>query len=374
MRIANRPQRLGRQDYTAETERFTSLVSPLPGVVAIATVGSVGTLGYSDLDYLVVINEDFEPRNSEKLLHRHAERDRRIVLHGPIVCKIEDYAELFDHLSLDEPVLHSGRLPPRSTTNPSNQDSLIERLANLIDFSEARISQAAATSKSATIDQRHAMTALWSTTHSFRIAQEAGLGLSDEAEMFVSHLRADRERWSNGGSIDDQEFLKLIETNLSVHEEILVKALRATAPDALNNKPSDVVVSFTAGSKTIECSTSRHTLDAFAKVAQFRGRAVPWSTLVRAPIGLAAHLSAYGFEQSLDSRRKRRPLDWASSERYIAVMRRRFEFAKRYYGQLADLGLLSANGPYIILPVSTADWPRRIAAAGHKVAGFGRMH
>jgi len=345
LKVVNAPVRVKMTDYEDEIARYVELVSPLPGVVAVGTVGSVGTVGYSDVDYVLIVDGSFDPRNADLLFQRHPERDRRIVLHAPLIVSAELYREFATHLFFDEPVAYFGsfdRLPHNH--NPAARTASLR--ANLIDFCETRIVQQAAAKFSGTIDQRHAMTAMWSSTHSETIADLLDIPLSSAARHTTAALRAERAAWRSGEAPRNADFLELYQANCEFTQELIIAALRnesaALGGELTAGQPD---VRFVGGTKSVVCSVSTIEVSATARTLAVKGRNVPISTVVAAPMSMASHLLAYGFSP----RNSQAPS--VSGSAIGVVLRERASFARRYYSFLAPLGLARANGPYVVLPV-----------------------
>ena len=369
LKVVNAPVRVKMTDYQDEIARYVELVSPLPGVVAVGTVGSVGTVGYSDVDYVLIVDGSFDPRNADLLFQRHPDRDRRIVLHAPLIVSAELYREFATHLFFDEPVAYFGsfdRLPHNH--NPAARTASLR--ANLIDFCETRIVQQAAAKFSGTIDQRHAMTAMWSSTHSETIADLLDIPLSSAARHTTAALRAERAAWRSGEAPRNPDFLELYEANCEFTEELLVAALRSES-EAFGEEltASQSEVRFVGGTKSVVCSASTTEVSATSRTLTVKGRTLPLSTIVAAPMSMASHLLAYGFAPENSE-----ALSVPTSP-IAVVLQRRASFARRYYSFLAPLGLARANGPYVVLPViSPSRFAKQVACHAHSVIDrFSRM-
>jgi len=238
-------------------------------------------------------------------------------------------------------------------------------LANLIDFCEVRVMQQATSLGAGAIDQRHAMTAMWSSTHSAAISEGLGIELSDDAHHTVDLLRSDRAAWRSGHVIEDDRFLKLYRSNAAFSHELLLAALAAES--AAFEQTGGVVgpLIFTRGNKTVRCAASQKTVAGRVRSISIAGRRRPVSVVLDAPIEMADHLLAYGFIPK--GRAQGGPRGPG-----VSVLRERALFARRYYEFLRPLGLDRANGPYVVLPPMRASgWQYRLAAGAHRAFGLG---
>lgn len=350
MRIANPPTRLTDENYERETERYAELLNGVTGVEAVGTVGSVGTPGYSDIDYIVLVNEEFRRSDASKLFHRHKDRDRRIVLHAPLITSRELYPAMFHFLVFDKPIPLFGDW---SHSEAGEYLSTLEsnRIANLIDFAEARVNQYFTQELQGVVDQRHAVTAMWSATHTARICSEVGVNLSSRSQTTIAALHQQREDWRNGRTQSANDFLSLRREVHAFNVEVFLSALAlelrligATEPG--NDQAS--VFRFSAGSKQVLCSTQTTEPSASVRVVRVRGLRYVYSTTVRAPIELAVHLNGYGFLARNSHQ------TWLAGSPSLAGLLERRAFAQAYYEFLGPKGLSSANGPYVVLPPAKA--------------------
>ncbi len=223
LKIINRPMAMALEEYDLALEQFISRASAVPGVYSIYTMGSVRAPGLSDLDVIVVVDDKFENKYSSAL--STSDIDDRIFLHGPVVIPFSLVSKLqYIVYAAGLTLVHGEELLP-SIDLLSDSELRPLRLAYLIDFQESRFWQFSEIQRTGIVDQRGWLTRLWSLTHSWDIAKELGLSLTQQCSETVESIKALRAQWMDDGSVPDQQFIGALESGEKLLKELFFVAL-----------------------------------------------------------------------------------------------------------------------------------------------------
>jgi hypothetical protein len=279
--------------YHRAIESYAARLREVHGVRSIYTMGSIKAPGLSDLDVIVVVDDDFEPRFSARLSVRGV--DDRLFIHGPVVVPASlagdlqyiIYATGLTRLHGDDdiPEFHDLTCESRAAL----------RFAYLIDFLESRQVQYTDALNEGRVDQRAWMTRLWSLTHSEALLDESGLNLESRDRALLDRIRDLRRRWIDSAEIDSGEFVAVFLESIHTGRRMLFAALQGAYGDSVAHESPTHTVS--AGNKLI-------VFDASVPVCEYRiwgrpsiRRRLPLYVARWNPI-YAEHLRCYGFSSN----------------------------------------------------------------------------
>jgi hypothetical protein len=117
-RAVDRTHQASLLDYNAARTAYIDLLAGIPGVCSVYQVGSVGVLGLSDID-LIVVFDDVEPLRLRRISVGNLERQHRYLLcHEPwfvsrsTFCNLSDWFPVFEAKHVYGESLEFRRSPP----------------------------------------------------------------------------------------------------------------------------------------------------------------------------------------------------------------------------------------------------------------------
>lgn len=225
MQIFNEPEYLSVQDYADALAKYVERVSSLRNVVSVYTMGSVRAPGLSDLDVIVVVGDQFHPRNSRKISTYGI--DDRLFIHGPAVIPWSQASNLqYIIYASDLKLIHGTPALSEFSELPENV-SVILKKCYLIDFVEGRLSQFARAIAKRKLDKRAWIARLWSITHTERIATSLGVPLSNAVRARIRKIEKLRDSWLRGYGINNSDFIDAFWGGKRANEEIFATAINA---------------------------------------------------------------------------------------------------------------------------------------------------
>ena len=230
IKVFNEPMYIARGEYESALDRYMNTVRRVPGVLAGFTMGSVGAPGLSDLDVVIVVEDDFMELKSDSL--STCGFDDRLFLHGPVVIPESMVTNVQDLLyaSNSTRVFGSIRIPDISEMDSDRLRSLSKMY--LIDFIESRLFQRALVTH--WVDKRAWLTRIWSVTHSCEMyAQGFGVQLSDEERVWLDRIKETRRRWNNEGEVPDSLFFAAFNAAEKLNERLFLNGLRMEYGDCV---------------------------------------------------------------------------------------------------------------------------------------------
>lgn len=223
MKLLNPPKQILAETYHDALEQYINKLRKIPQVRTIATMGSIGAPGLSDLDVIVVVDDDFLIQESHHLVTTGINHD--IFIHGPVIIPASMAESLPYIIYATNLITHYGNDKINLISDIPSEDSHILNLAYLIDFCESRLCQCAQLEKYKSLNQRQWATRLWSLTHSYQISQQVGLEWQPESKQTIQNLHNFRQSWNDNSYFDADLFLKIFERFQSINREIFIKAL-----------------------------------------------------------------------------------------------------------------------------------------------------
>src|SRR5579872_862470 len=184
-------------DYERVVDEYTEHCISLPGVCAIFQFGNVGAPGLSDIDLLVVLDDD--ARTDEPVLaalsirHQRWQRNplvRACFIHDVYVCPRSALANVEYLLPGNTWRLRAGAAEPPPL--PSAHERQMIALVHGLDFSVARLRELAELDDLSTCSMRWLVPQLWALTHTRRTLAEAGADVEESWSDVIGALEAMR--------------------------------------------------------------------------------------------------------------------------------------------------------------------------------------
>lgn len=289
---SNRPVRVDRGAYHTAIQSYLARVTNVAGVRSVYTMGSIKAPGLSDIDMIVVVDDDFNSNNSHQLVTSGI--DERLFLHGPVVlpvAMISVLQYLIYASGLDRLYGHD-ELPEFAELNAEVANTL--RMAYAIDFLESRQVQYDRVLKSRRIDQRAWMTRLWSMTHSEKLLTDVGIEISDTDSQVLSRIKDLRRRWTESYQIDDKEFVEVFLLSMQTSRSLWLAALNYSYKRTGGRTG---VLRFRADNKFFEFREDIEYCEAGFRTLRIPRYPVTILRIMANPI-YAAHLAMYGYVDS----------------------------------------------------------------------------
>jgi len=291
MKIDNYPVPIALSEYERAVGIYLDRVKAIPGVISVNTMGSVGAPGLSDIDILVVVNDDFPSGRSSELNIRGI--DNRLFLHGPVVIphSMAKNLQYIIYASNINNIYGSSLLPDFEALSPEVIKAL--SICYLIDFTESRLMQYADVDAKQTINMRAWLTRLWSITHSASLLKKAGLSLSPNEESLLKEIKATRSQWLERQEVDLECFNKAFRNGNALNRLIFERTLHHLYGDA---NPSFKKKSFQVNNNIKKITFNDNILapNYTLKHLQIGSKSMYFYTCKQIP-HYAFHLSGYGF-------------------------------------------------------------------------------
>ena len=235
MKVINRPVPVNVGAYNKAIESYISRLKSIRGIFSVNTMGSVNAPGLSDIDIIVVVEDNFCPSQSSELSIDHL--DDRLFLHGPVIIPVSmvkdlQYIVLANNIKC---ILGTSILPDFCALAPSEAFSL--SACYLIDFIESRYIQYADVALAGVVNQRAWLTRLWSITHSFSLLKNIGISLQAEDIAKLELIKNIRSAWVRDGKNDISEFINAFCIGFELNNTIftnVVNFLYGTITDSIS--------------------------------------------------------------------------------------------------------------------------------------------
>jgi hypothetical protein len=254
----NKPVPVELEEYDSAIRSYLAKVTSIPGVRSAFTMGSVKAPGLSDIDMIVIVDDDFNSSGSHRLSTSGI--DDRLFLHGPVVLPASMTSALqYVIYATGLNRLHGeDDLPAFEQLHPEVANTL--RIAYAVDFLQSRQVQYERVLRSRRIDQRVWMTRLWSLTHSEALFDDAGVEISDSDRRVLDRVKDLREQWIESRCIDDREFLEVFLLSLQTSRSLWMAALNygyertAKRSDCLKLRAGNILFEFREEFESCEAS------------------------------------------------------------------------------------------------------------------------
>lgn len=193
-------------DYEGAVARYVGVCADLPGVRAIYQFGSVGAPGVSDLDLIVVLDDEVTEGSADlarlSIAHpswRGDETLARCFIHDVLVCSVEVFRFIDWFIVGGEMTLVAGR--PVERCRPDDANRVMIALVQGLDFCIGRLHEFARLGARPRVSMRWLIPQLWSATHTLGILRQVGAEVGAGWDGLDRDLRELRSR--PVGAIDD---------------------------------------------------------------------------------------------------------------------------------------------------------------------------
>jgi len=223
MKIINEPEVISLTKYYDQIEKFKNRVSLIDGVLSIYLMGSINAPGLSDVDLIVVVDDDFKSSLSGELSVDGL--DSRIFLHGPIVMPVSLSKRLQEIVYASNLNCIYGDDCLQRWEGVDNETKKYLSVCYLIDFLESRILQNAS-AKDHPWDKRSWLTRIWSTTHSvFLYESLLNEEMPSDYKEFLQYVKLTRDEWLKKGKVSDDDFVSGLIASEKINEFIFKEVL-----------------------------------------------------------------------------------------------------------------------------------------------------
>lgn len=216
--LVNKPKRIKLIEYDQALKAYIDKITQASGIISIWTMGSVGSPGLSDIDVIVVVNDDFNSNESRRLSVAGINDD--LFIHGPIIIP-ESMACEFQWMIYAtnlHKIYGEGNLQDFNGVEKRYVEPLVA--AYLVDFCESRMLQFATTEATKVIDVRSWLTRSWSALHSVNIIRdyfEVEL-MPAKIDEFVEKVKIPRQCWNDGAEPSCAQIIDAIDASKKINE------------------------------------------------------------------------------------------------------------------------------------------------------------
>lgn len=217
--LYNLPRVATLEDYHLEIDRYINAVKNISGVRSIFTMGSIKAPGLSDIDIIIVVEDNFSLDNSIHL--STANFDTNFFIHGPVVVPkalLSNFQYLIYATGLK-------RVYGEDTIQGINDIHIkkleILEIAYLIDFQESRIKQYYEAFNEKKLDVRAWIPRLWSLSHSLYISKKYNLEIEEECLDTICRIENIRNNWIKNNTVSEDEFLDVFLKSIDVSREFI---------------------------------------------------------------------------------------------------------------------------------------------------------
>ena len=290
MKIVNKTINISLSDYSVAIDRYLDKLKDLDGVISAYTMGSVGSPGISDIDVIVVVENDFELNKSFKLCVRGI--DDRLFIHGPFILPLF-LADKLQYIIYATNIINIYGDHSIQEIDDVGKDIIKSlKICYLIDFIESRFLQFADVDHYKIIDQRAWMTRLWSIIHSYKIYTDIGLKFDKKYFDTIKNIISLRSTWDKNRIISEDDFLSVFPKAKNVNTKIFIDVLNYAYKPEIPVAYSKRYISHY--NKKIYFDVSNNIAECRLKTRKFGTKKIKAYEL-NLPINYAIHLSGYGF-------------------------------------------------------------------------------
>jgi len=181
------PQPAAITEYHTLLEKAVAVFGQLPGLQAICQYGSIGNPGISDLDLLLVYEDDAPP-SVESWHKRFTERERYLFLHAPAAISNSLFTKITRLTTFPDPQCLAGSVP--AIQNPGKSTAGAIAILSALDHS-LRLAVAIENQLAiGVIKQRPALCELHSIRHDLGLAGLRDNGAGQRLVAGIEQLRA----------------------------------------------------------------------------------------------------------------------------------------------------------------------------------------
>ena len=223
MKIIKEPCYICLSEYQRQIELYKKRVAGVCGVISIYLMGSIRSPGLSDIDIIVITEDEFDSALSSKLAV--TDLDSRIFLHGPVVVpySLVDSFQSIIYASNLKCIYGPDCLSTWDSLDLSKRKLL--SICYLIDFIESRMLQFAMTGLRP-VDKRAWLTRVWSTMHSlFLYKNYCEVNVPEEINFLEKKINKTRIDWVEKNHVEDEVFFDSLVASEKINNFIFDRVL-----------------------------------------------------------------------------------------------------------------------------------------------------
>lgn len=217
-RYKNVPVWIDPARYEAELGAYIGSARRSAHVRSVWTMGSIGAPGISDLDAIVLVDDDF-PAEEAKYLGV-VDRDRKIFCHAALIIPTRLWQDLPQMKWTSNLTLRWAR-DEASACGPRESDPRFLFHAMLFDNNLGRRLQWELSRTAKEIDARAWARGLWSLTHAETLCEWLQLDLPPVVRVALDQIREFRRAWNENHRWDPTRFQPLYERFGEINDVIL---------------------------------------------------------------------------------------------------------------------------------------------------------
>lgn len=224
MKIFNEPEFINFSEYEEQIEKYKNRVKNIPGVNAIYLMGSIKAPGLSDIDIIVVVDDDFDAKLSCNF--NVVGLDQRLFMHGPIIVPLSLASSIQEIFYASNLKCIFGKQCLQEWESLSSKKRKLLSVCYLLDFIESRFLQVASL-EDGPIDKRAWLTRIWSTVHSlFLYRVVTGGEVNNEILELEEVIKITRNSWLKNYVVEDDVFINGLEASSKINKFIFDEVLK----------------------------------------------------------------------------------------------------------------------------------------------------
>lgn len=216
--LVNKAERIEIAEYDRVLGAYVDKVLKTNDIISIWTMGSVGSPGLSDLDVIVVVNEEFDFKKSWRLSVTGI--NDNLFVHGPIVIPESMACEVqwLIYATNLQKIFGKGGLQDFNEVEKNYVEPLVA--AYLVDFCESRMLQYAIVETKGVADIRSWLTRTWSVLHSVNIIRDyfKMKVLPSRIVELVEKVKIPRQCWNSGEDPSSAQVIDAIEASKKLND------------------------------------------------------------------------------------------------------------------------------------------------------------
>lgn len=209
--LVNRPHKLSRQEYTDKINDYIKAITVFEGVIAVYSMGSIKCPGLSDIDLIVIIDDDFQ--EADKLSVRRYIQGSEFFIHDVLVFNKAIFQEV-------QYILYASNLTLLWNKNEfdipipyelSEDEKIYQSISLGLDFAVSRVYEYLLVEEEKVINMRSWYTRIHSFVHTYDLLCKIipNKQIPNDIHLLVKKLFELREDWNNDITITDDRFLDL---------------------------------------------------------------------------------------------------------------------------------------------------------------------
>ncbi|QCW81575.1 hypothetical protein [Methylotuvimicrobium buryatense] len=205
-------------------EIYLARVQNNDSVRTVATMGSIGAPGLSDLD-LIVITEDSNLGGKQSNLSVKGINDG-VFLHGPVILPISMKNEIQFIIYASNIDIIFGNDRPPSFDELTKEEKIGLSVCYLLDFTQSRMLQYWTAEKNGELDVRAWATRTWSVFHSINLLKNLDIELKENCIELLDIVKLPRDLWCNGEVFSPKHIVDAFEASKAINDVIFLSVLK----------------------------------------------------------------------------------------------------------------------------------------------------